>query len=98
MTAFELKSAFSGLYKIINNIEGLKSYLKESPVCLEYNQPKNKTEKILLVTSWSFLHFLKLCSKFLGEKRIHNIFQIRGEKTKRLQDSFKTKLNMSILV
>ena len=29
------------------NIEGLKSYLKDSPVCLDlaYFQPKNKTEK-----------------------------------------------------
>ena len=35
---------------------------------------------------------------FFSKKRIHNTFQIRGEKTQRQLDSLKTKLNLSIFV
>ena len=41
--------------------------------------------------SWSSLHIFNGCSKFFFEKRIHNISQIRGDKTQRQQNSLKTK-------
>ena len=62
---------FSDLYKTYaippshttwGNIKGSKIYLKDSPKCLDYAyfQPKNKTEKELLVISKSSLHFYAL--------------------------------------
>ena len=83
------------------NIEDLKSYLKDSPVCLDleyYIIPKIKQINYFLDIFGSSLHFLKWCSIFFSEKRTHNTFQIRGEKTQRQQDSLKTKLNLSIFV
>ena len=61
----------------------MRQPFKDSPVCLdlEYYQPKNKTENYYLDISGSSLHSFKWCSKFFSEKRIHNTFQIRGEKT-----------------
>ena len=57
---------------------------------------KNKQKNYFLDISGSSLHFLKWCSKFFPEKRIHNTFQIRGEKTQRQQDSLKTKLSIFV--
>ena len=49
------------------NIEGLKSYLKDSPVCLDlaYFQPKNKTEKLLFRYLWLISPFFKMMQKIL---------------------------------
>ena len=42
------------------NMEHLKSYFKDSPVCLDlaYFQPRYKIEKWLFNYFWSSLHFL----------------------------------------
>ena len=42
-----------------------------------------------------FFDFFKWCSKFFFGKWFHNTFQIRREKTKRQQDSLKTKWNFT---
>ena len=68
MIVFEPKYPFRGLYKTdaiplghtaCLNIEGLKSYLKESPVCLnlEYYQPQHQTEKLLFKYIWVISSF-----------------------------------------
>ena len=65
MTVLEPKHPFDDLYKTeaipsshaaYLNIEGLNSYFKDSPVCLDlaYFQPKNN----FIVISGSSLHFL----------------------------------------
>ena len=67
---FEQKYPFSGVFKTnaiplshtaCLNIEGSKSYLKNSSVCLDlaYFQPKNKQKNNFLVNSVSSLHFIK---------------------------------------
>ena len=48
-----------------------------------------------MIICGSSLHFFNLCCKFFRDKRIHNIFQVRGEKTQRQQSFLKTKLIIS---
>ena len=56
-----------------------------------YN-PKIKQKHNFWGISVSSLHLLNWCSKFFFEKRIHNTFQIRGDKTQRQQKSLKNKV------
>ena len=103
------KIFFHGLYKTdaiplshkaFLNIERLKSDLKDSPVCLDlaYFQPQNKTEKELFSYFWVISPFFFKDAVNSAEKRIHNTFQIRGEKTQRQKHSLKPKPNLSIFV
>ena len=83
------------------NIDGLKSYSKDSPVCLdsEYYQSKNKTEKLLFrYLGVIFPFFLNdaVNSSLKNASLIH--LQIRGEKTQRQHDSLKTKFRMKWVV
>ena len=80
------------------NITGLKSYLKDSPICLdlEYYQPKKKSEKLLFRFLWVIYPFFlndAVNSLLKNASIIHlKLFQIGGEKTQRQQSSLKTKL------
>ena len=78
------KRQFKELFKGPSRIFGLWNIIK----------PKIKQKNYFLDISWSSLH----CFKFFSEKRIHNTSQIRGQTIQRQQDSWKTKLNLSIFV
>ena len=109
MTVFEPKYSFISLYKtdaiplshkVFLSIDRLKSDLKDSPVCLDlaYFQPQNKTEKELFSYFWVISPFFFKDAVNSAEKRIHNTFLIRGEKTQRQKHSLKPKPNLSIFV
>ena len=55
-----------------------------------FNPPKNQKNNFLVISGSSF-YFLNWYSKFFSEKRIHNTFQIRGDKTQTQQVNFRMK-------